>query len=121
MLSTTQIAVTASEMVTTNLNRKRPLFTAPEISGLGPTSAKNNTAAMITPPATAIDITNPAGLEEEALKNRPEVALAVQQEQLAAATVDAASSLSMVRTSADCSTAASPGGGSPGHSRGTSR
>jgi outer membrane protein TolC len=44
----------------------------------------------LTPLATAIDITNPAGLEEEALKNRPEVALAMQQEQLAAATVDAA-------------------------------
>ena len=44
----------------------------------------------LTPPAIAIDITNPAGLEEEALKNRPEVALAMQQEQLAAATVDAA-------------------------------
>ena len=43
-----------------------------------------------TPPAIGIDITNPAGLEEEALKNRPEVALAMQQEQLAAATVDAA-------------------------------
>jgi outer membrane protein len=44
----------------------------------------------LTPPAIAIDITNSAGLEEEALKNRPEVALAMQQEQLAAATVDAA-------------------------------
>jgi outer membrane protein TolC len=44
----------------------------------------------LTPPAIAIDITNPAGLEEEALKHRPEVALAMQQEQLAAATVDAA-------------------------------
>ena len=44
----------------------------------------------LTPPAIAIDITNPAGLEEEAVKNRPEVALARQQEQLAAATVDAA-------------------------------
>jgi outer membrane protein len=44
----------------------------------------------LTPPAIAVDITNPAGLEEEALKNRPEVALAMQQEQLAAATVDAA-------------------------------
>jgi len=44
----------------------------------------------LTPPAIAIDITSPAGLEEEALKNRPEVALAMQQEQLAAATVDAA-------------------------------
>ena len=43
-----------------------------------------------TPPAIAIDITNPAGLEEEAVKNRPEVALAMQQEQLAAAEVDAA-------------------------------
>jgi outer membrane protein TolC len=42
-----------------------------------------------TPPALAIDITNFAGLEEEALKNRPEVALALQREQLAAATVDA--------------------------------
>jgi multidrug efflux system outer membrane protein len=44
----------------------------------------------LTPPAIAIDISNPAGLEEEALKNRPEVVLAMQQEQLAAATVDAA-------------------------------
>jgi outer membrane protein len=44
----------------------------------------------LTPPEIAVDITNPAGLEEEALKNRPEVALAMQQEQLAAATVDAA-------------------------------
>src|SRR6185295_7838202 len=42
------------------------------------------------PPAIVIDITSPAGLEEEALKNRPEVALARQQEQLAAAAVDAA-------------------------------
>ena len=46
----------------------------------------------LTPPAIAIDITNPAGLEEDALKNRPEVALALQQEQLAAAAVDAAQS-----------------------------
>jgi outer membrane protein len=44
----------------------------------------------LTPPAIAIDITNAAGLEEEAVKNRPEVALAMQQEQLAGATVDAA-------------------------------
>jgi outer membrane protein len=44
----------------------------------------------LTPPAIVIDITNPAGLEEEALKYRPEVALAMQQEQLAAAAVDAA-------------------------------
>ena len=40
--------------------------------------------------ATAVDINNPGGLEEEAVKNRPEVALARQQEQLAAATVNAA-------------------------------
>jgi outer membrane protein TolC len=44
----------------------------------------------LTPPAIAIDIANPAGLEAEAVKNRPEVALAAQQERLAAATVDAA-------------------------------
>ncbi|HVH56521.1 MAG TPA: TolC family protein [Vicinamibacterales bacterium] len=44
----------------------------------------------LTPPAIAVDITNPAGLEEEASKNRPEVALAMQQEQLAAVAVDAA-------------------------------
>ena len=43
-----------------------------------------------TRPGIAIDITNPASLEEEAVKNRPEVALALQQEQLAAASVDAA-------------------------------
>ena len=44
----------------------------------------------LTPPGIAIDITNLASLEEEAVKNRPEVALALQQEQLAAASVDAA-------------------------------
>jgi len=44
----------------------------------------------LTPSSIAIDITNPARLEEEAVKNRPEVALAVHQEQLASATVDAA-------------------------------
>lgn len=43
-----------------------------------------------TPPASTVDITNPAALEGEAVKNRPEVALARQQEQLAAATVNAA-------------------------------
>ena len=43
-----------------------------------------------TPSAIAIDISNPGGLEEEALRNRPEVALALQHEQLAAAAVDAA-------------------------------
>lgn len=40
--------------------------------------------------AVAIDFDDEAGLEEEALKERPEVALAMQQEQLAAAAVDAA-------------------------------
>jgi outer membrane protein TolC len=44
----------------------------------------------LTPPTLVIDITSPAGLEEEAVKNRPEVALARQQERLAAAMVDAA-------------------------------
>jgi outer membrane protein TolC len=43
-----------------------------------------------TPPAAALDISNPAGLEEEALRNRPDVALARQQAQLAAAAVDGA-------------------------------
>jgi len=43
-----------------------------------------------TPPAIAIDITHPADLEEEAVKNRPDVVLAMQQERLAVATVDAA-------------------------------
>jgi outer membrane protein TolC len=42
-----------------------------------------------TPPAIAIDITDPAALEEDAVKSRPEVALALQQEQLAAAMVEA--------------------------------
>jgi len=44
----------------------------------------------LTIPAIAIDLTQPARLADEALKNRPEVALAIQQEQLAAAMVDAA-------------------------------
>ena len=44
----------------------------------------------LTPPAIVIDITNPTALEEEALKHRPDVALATQQELLAAASVDAA-------------------------------
>jgi outer membrane protein len=44
----------------------------------------------LTPPAIAIDLTNPAALEEEAVKRRPEVALAAQREQLAAATVSSA-------------------------------
>ena len=46
----------------------------------------------LAPPPIAIDISDPAGLEAEALKNRPEVSLAMQHEQLAAATVDAARS-----------------------------
>jgi outer membrane protein TolC len=41
-------------------------------------------------PAIAIDVADAAGLEEEALTNRPEVALAVQRERVAAAMVDAA-------------------------------
>ena len=45
-----------------------------------------------TPTAIAIDITNPADLEDEAVKHRPEVALAVQQEQLAAVAVAVAKS-----------------------------
>jgi len=44
----------------------------------------------VTPLAIAIDVANPSRLEEEAVKNRPEVALAMQQEQLAAAMVEAA-------------------------------
>jgi outer membrane protein len=53
--------------------------------------ALNTTFSLdLTPQAIAIDITNPAGLEEEAVKNRPEVALATQQEQLAAAMVETA-------------------------------
>ena len=47
-------------------------------------------ALDLTPTAMAIDISSPAGLEEEAVKNRPEVALARQQQLLAAAIVDAA-------------------------------
>ena len=44
----------------------------------------------LTPPAIEIDIANPAALEDQALKNRPEVVLASQQEQLSAAAVDEA-------------------------------
>jgi outer membrane protein TolC len=39
------------------------------------------------PRAIAIDLSNSAGLEDEAVKNRPEVVLATQQQQLAAALV----------------------------------
>jgi outer membrane protein TolC len=51
-------------------------------------------------PATALDITKPAGLEEEALKNRPEVVLARQQALLAAATVDVAQAAFLPQVSA---------------------
>jgi outer membrane protein TolC len=44
----------------------------------------------LTPLAISIDVTDPTRLEDEAVKNRPEVALAIQQERLAAAMVDAA-------------------------------
>jgi len=44
----------------------------------------------LTLPAITIDITTPASLEEEALRNRPDLTLARQQEQLAAVAVDAA-------------------------------
>jgi outer membrane protein TolC len=44
----------------------------------------------LAPPALAIDTTNPTGLEDEAVRNRPEVALARHHERLAAAMVDAA-------------------------------
>jgi outer membrane protein TolC len=43
-----------------------------------------------TSPAIAIDVSNPAGLEDDAVQNRPEVVIATQQERLAAATVAAA-------------------------------
>lgn len=43
-----------------------------------------------TPSPIVVDMTNPAALEEDGLKNRPDVALAVQREQLAAAAVEAA-------------------------------
>jgi outer membrane protein TolC len=45
-----------------------------------------------TPMAVAVDVTNPERLEHEAITHRPEVALAVQQEQLAAAAVAEAKS-----------------------------
>lgn len=47
-------------------------------------------ALDLTPAAADIAIADPAALEEEAVRNRPDVALARQQERLAAATVDAA-------------------------------
>jgi outer membrane protein TolC len=54
----------------------------------------------LTATAIAIDITNPAGLEEEAMTKRPEVALAREQEQLAAATVSAAQAAFLPQVSA---------------------
>ncbi len=44
----------------------------------------------LTSPEIVIDTSNPADLEKEALSNRPDVALAAQQQRLAASTVDAA-------------------------------
>ena len=52
------------------------------------------------PPAIAMDITSPADLEEQAVKNRSEVALARQQELLAAATVHAAQAAFLPQVSA---------------------
>jgi outer membrane protein TolC len=43
-----------------------------------------------TPSAAGIDLAHPAALEEEALKNRPEVLLAIKQEQLSAVEVEEA-------------------------------
>jgi outer membrane protein TolC len=40
--------------------------------------------------SAAIDISNPAALEDEAVRNRPDVARAIQQEQLAAASLEIA-------------------------------
>jgi outer membrane protein TolC len=48
----------------------------------------------------AIDLSNPATLEDEAARNRPEIALANQQQQLAAATVDAARAAFLPQVSA---------------------
>jgi outer membrane protein len=43
-------------------------------------------------PVVAVDLTHPLALESEAVNNRPEVSLAVQQERLAATSVDVARS-----------------------------
>src|SRR5580704_2575951 len=53
-LSVTQIAVTASETVTTNLKRKRVLFAASERSGRKPIPTKNKIAAIVIPAARAM-------------------------------------------------------------------
>jgi outer membrane protein len=42
------------------------------------------------PPTLLVDLRNPAALEEEAVRNRPEVALARQMEQLAGITIESA-------------------------------
>jgi len=42
------------------------------------------------PPAIAVDITTPARLEDDAVKHRPEIVLAQQQEQMAGVEIDAA-------------------------------
>jgi outer membrane protein TolC len=52
------------------------------------------------PPAIAIDIADAAGLEAEALKNRPEVAMATLQERLAATAVTAAQATFLPQVSA---------------------
>ncbi|HEU4926906.1 MAG TPA: TolC family protein [Vicinamibacterales bacterium] len=52
------------------------------------------------PPASTVDITNSAALEEEAVQNRPEVSLARHQERLAAATADAAQAAFLPQVSA---------------------
>lgn len=54
----------------------------------------------LTAPAISIDVADPAALEEEALNHRPEVVLARQQEQLAAATVAAAQAAFLPQVSA---------------------
>jgi outer membrane protein TolC len=57
-------------------------------------------ALDFTAPSIAADITDPAGLEAEAIDNRPEVALARQQQQLAAASVAAAHAAFLPQVSA---------------------
>ena len=52
------------------------------------------------PPVLAIDAGDTAGLEEEALKNRPEIALAAMQQALAAAAVDEARAAFMPQVAA---------------------
>lgn len=54
----------------------------------------------LTAPAMAVDITNPASLEEEAVQKRPEVTLARQQQQLATAAAEAAQAAFLPQVSA---------------------